>query len=107
MPFAERTALIEKEVQEYRDKMLPFVTWWKSATHEQRLAVVKRWYDILLPHIRSGRVPAEDVARIADISSDGFLTAVLEPYWETSEQSSRVDSMSALGGCILIFREIV
>lgn len=37
MPFAEREALDEKERQEYRDKMLPFVTWWKSATHEQRL----------------------------------------------------------------------
>jgi hypothetical protein len=54
-----------------------FAAWWKSATYEQRLVVVKRWYDILYPHIRTQRAPAEDVANIADISSDRFLTGVL------------------------------
>lgn len=54
-----------------------FATWWKSASYEERLAVVRRWYDILHPHIRAERAPAEDVARIADISSDSFLVGVL------------------------------
>lgn len=54
-----------------------FIAWWKSATYEQRLVVVKRWYDILLPHIRAERAPAEDVASIADISSDWHLVGVL------------------------------
>ena len=54
-----------------------FAAWWKSATYEQRLVVVKRWYDILLPHIRAQHTPAEDVASIADISSDWHLVGVL------------------------------
>ena len=54
-----------------------FAAWWKSATYEQRLAAVKRWYDILLPHIRAQHAPAEDVANSADISSDWFLVGVL------------------------------
>jgi hypothetical protein len=54
-----------------------FIAWWKSATYEQRLVVVKRWYGILLPHIRAECARAEDVASIADISSDRHLVGVL------------------------------
>jgi hypothetical protein len=54
-----------------------FIAWWKSATYEQRLVVVKRWHDTLSPHSRPQQTPAEDVANIADISSDWFLTGVL------------------------------
>jgi preprotein translocase subunit YajC len=88
MPFGEREALNKKKAQDYRDKMLPFVTWWKSATHEQRLVVVKKWYDNLLPYIRAEKKPAQNVASTPDISSDGFLMGVLEPYWKTSRTPS-------------------
>jgi hypothetical protein len=79
MPLAERLAYLEKVRQAYQE----FVTWWKGATSEQRLMVVNKWYDILDPRAR--RAPAEDVARIADISSDKFLTGVLKQYWKTQE----------------------
>jgi hypothetical protein len=54
-----------------------FIAWWKSASYEQRLAVLKRWYDSLYPQIRAERAPAEEVADIADISSDGWLSGGL------------------------------
>jgi hypothetical protein len=63
MPFAERTALLEKGRQEYD----AFIAWWKTATYEQRLAAVKS----------AKIVSAEEVANIADISSNQFLTIVL------------------------------
>jgi hypothetical protein len=74
MPFAERTALFEKARQEYLNH--PFIAWWKSATYEQRLVVVKKYYDHLYPHVRSEMIPAEDVASTADISSNLYCQAL-------------------------------
>jgi hypothetical protein len=54
-----------------------FIARWKSATYEQRLEVVKRYYDILLPDIGAQQARAEDVARIADLSSDWSLVSAL------------------------------
>jgi hypothetical protein len=46
-----------------------FVVWWKSATYEQRLVIVKKYFDRLLPEVQSRWGPAEDVASTDDISS--------------------------------------
>jgi hypothetical protein len=75
MPFAERKALYEKARQEYHNH--PFIAWWKSATYEQRLAIVKKYYDRLLPQVRSGMTPAEDMANITDISSNFYCQALV------------------------------
>jgi len=64
-------------MRDQEEKKERFAAWWKSATYEERLAAIKRWYDILLPDIRAQHTPAEDVANIADVSSDWFLTGVL------------------------------
>jgi hypothetical protein len=50
----------------------PFIAWWKTATYKQRLALVTKYYTTRLapPPLRSNFAPAEDVAKIADISSD-------------------------------------
>jgi hypothetical protein len=69
-------------MRDQKEKEERFAAWWKSATYEQRLAAVNKWYNILLPHIRAKRAPAEDVARITDISSDWFLSSVLARHWE-------------------------
>ena len=70
MPYAERKALDKKQHQEYLAH--PFPVWWKSATYEERLAVVKKYYDLTNAHRWSKMVPAEDIASSDDIrqSSD-------------------------------------
>jgi hypothetical protein len=67
-------AMLEQTRREHQ----PFIAWWKSATYEQRLALVTKYYTTrLAPPIRSNLAPAEDVARIADISSDWLLVVEL------------------------------
>jgi hypothetical protein len=56
----------------------PFIVWWKSATYEQRLALVMKYYTTrLAPPLRANFAPAEDVAKISDISLDSFLMTEL------------------------------
>lgn len=94
MPFAERNALFERRRQDYLDQ--PFLAWWKSATYEERLAVVKKYYGRLLPGVRSecGWASAEDVARTADISSLFFAESMareqLEVWWSTATYEQRL-----------------
>jgi hypothetical protein len=87
MPYEERKAWWDKKTQKYKDemlpKMLPFITWWKTATYKQRLVIVKKRYDFLSKY-NSQSQSAEDVAKI-DISTNLWLASVLEPYWKTSE----------------------
>jgi|SRR5580658_95188 hypothetical protein len=64
-------------MRDHEKTLEAFTSWWKTATYEQRLVVVKRYYDILFPHIRAEKAPAEDVFNFADISSDWFLMAAL------------------------------
>ncbi len=59
-------------------KHQPFVVWWKSATYEQRLALVTKYYTTrLAPPLRANFAPAEAVAKIADISLDPLLMTEL------------------------------
>lgn len=76
-----------------------FIAWWKSASYEQRLVVVKRWYDILYPQIRAKRAPAEEVANIADISSDWFLAGVLSQSEARSREKEPLPTSVRMGGC--------
>ena len=59
-----------------------FIAWWKSTSYEERLALVKKHYERSQQtydelHLHDKRTPAEDVAKIADISSDWFLSGWL------------------------------
>ena len=75
-PFDEDEQTVERR-RDQEEKQERFIAWWKSVTYEQRLAMVKGWYDTLSPHIREGEAPAEDVANIADISSNWRLLRML------------------------------
>jgi len=48
--FKRRRAWMDRREKEKEQ----FATWWKSATYEQRLVVVRRYHDNLIPHIRAG-----------------------------------------------------
>ncbi|PYV75555.1 MAG: hypothetical protein DMG96_16785 [Acidobacteria bacterium] len=75
-PYDEDEQTVERR-RDQEEKQERFIAWWKSVTYEQRLAMVKGWYDTLSPHIREGEAPAEDVANIADISSNWRLLRML------------------------------
>ena len=77
-PYDEQEVKRRRACQrDQEEKQERFIAWWKSVSYEGRLAVVKGWYDTLSPHIRAGEAPAEDVANIADISSDWRLLRML------------------------------
>jgi hypothetical protein len=76
-----------------------FIAWWKSASYEQRLVVVKRWYDTLYPQIRAERAPAEEVANIANINSDWFLAGVLSQSEARSREKESLPTSVRRGGC--------
>jgi len=71
---AKHEQMHEQTMREHQS----FITWWKSASYEKRLALVTKYYMTrLAPPLRANFAPAEEVARIADISSDGFLLVEL------------------------------
>lgn len=89
VPFAERQQTMrEQTMREHQ----PFIVWWKSATYEQRLALVTKYYTTRLALSLSPLAPAETVARFADISDIRFLMvelakeAPLSPYCASSIQ---------------------
>lgn len=73
LPKGEQ-AMQEQIMREHQ----PFIAWWKSATYEQRLALVTKYYMTrLAPPLRARFAPATDMAKLADISLDSFLMTEL------------------------------
>jgi hypothetical protein len=71
---AGREQMQEERMREHQ----PFIAWWKSATYEQRLALATKYYTTrLAPPLRATFAPADDVAKISDISLDSFLMTEL------------------------------
>ncbi len=83
--LARATALREQAEQDYREKVLPFVTWWKSATYEERLVVATKYYDHLSPRWKSDCKPLspEAVAKVSDILSK-YYWGELRKEWEST-----------------------
>jgi hypothetical protein len=52
------------------EETVPFMQWWNEATYEQRLVVVKRYYDSVSPQVKSKWIPAEDLANGGDFGSE-------------------------------------
>lgn len=73
--FTERQQTMREQTMH---KHQPFIAWWKSATYEQRLALVNKYYTTrLAPPLRANFAPAEDMAKLDDISSDSSLMVAL------------------------------
>lgn len=75
VPYAERRQT--KREQRSRE-FQPFIAWWKTASYEQRLTLISKYYATLVPALRptsivGSEVDAETIARLDDISSMGFL----------------------------------
>jgi hypothetical protein len=69
---------VSTEREQAGQKHQLFIEWWKRATYEQRLVLVTKYYTTrLAPPLRANFAPAEDIARIADISSDLLLLVEL------------------------------
>ena len=75
--------------EKYRKEDEHLVAWWKSASYEERVAAVKRCY-VLYP-LSTNSMPAEDVAKIADIRSHSLVRllawseARARGYWQIGE----------------------
>jgi hypothetical protein len=82
----EREAWYAKLQQEDRDKMPPFIAWCKSAAYEERLVLVTKYYATFR---FSPLVPAEDVAKIADICHSRIRFLMVGLAKEANMQPSR------------------
>jgi hypothetical protein len=73
-PLPDGQQTISEQMREYQ----PFIAWWDNAAYEQRLKVVTKYYTTrLAPPLRANFAPAEEVAKISDISLDSFLMTEL------------------------------
>jgi len=64
-----------------------FSVWWKTATYEQRLVIVKKYFNHLLPEVLSRWGSAEDVAGTDDIGSKFYCTMLARTAREMASSS--------------------
>jgi hypothetical protein len=65
VPFAERKQTIrERRARDYQ----PFITWWKTASYDQRLALVTKYYATRAALSLEPLAAAETIAKFDDVS---------------------------------------